>query len=361
MSEIKKIGILTSGGDCAGLNAAIAAATKRAILGYGWEVYGIVQGTMGLMNRPLNYIKLSTEMFGIDLTFKGGSFIGSVNKGDPLNYPMPDGSFKDRSDEIVAGYKELGIDALVAIGGDGSMRIIEKLTSLGNIKFVGIPKTIDNDVACTNYAIGFMTAVQEVTNCIERIHDTAMSHRRFIVVETMGREVGHIALNAGIAGCADVILIPEIPYDINIVVKKLKAAHAQKGYGVIVCSEAIIPKGGTQSFTEKVGHMKLFTGAGQRLGQEIETNTGIETRVSVLGHIQRGGRPIAFDRNLASAFGVRAVDLLANGKTGRLVALNAGQIVDMDLKEVNSIQQTVKINGNLVTTAKGLGISFGDE
>lgn len=360
-SNIKKIAVLTSGGDCAGLNAAISAVTKRATLEYGWDVFGIIEGTAGFMSRPLNYIKLTPEMFEIDLFRRGGSFLGSINKGDPFNYLMPDGTFKDRSMEIVEGYKQLGVDALVCIGGDGSMRIIEKLTSLGNIKFIGIPKTIDNDVACTNYAIGFNTAVEEVAQCIERVHDTAVSHRRFMVVETMGRDVGHIALHAGVAGLADVILIPEIPYDINIVVKKLNDIYAKKRHGVIVCSEAITPKNGEASFVEEKGRMRHFTGAGEKLAKELAEKTGVETKSTVLGYIQRGGSPSAFDRILATNFGVRAVDLLAKGETGKLVALHSGKIIDLNLKDVVTSQQPVNIEGNLVHTARGLGISFGDQ
>ena len=360
MSNIKKIGILTSGGDCAGLNAAIAAVTKKAVLDYGWEVYGIYDSTAGLMERPVRHIKLHPDMFGIETFRKGGTFLGTVNKGDPFNYPMKDGTFKDRSNEIIEGYRQLGLDALIAIGGDGSMRIIEKLTSMGNIKFIGIPKTIDNDVAFTDYSIGFMSAVDEAANCIERLHDTALSHRRVMVIETMGREVGHIALNAGICGSADIILIPEIPYDINIIANKVKEEYAKKQYVIVVCSEAIFPKGGEQSIIETKSHVKKFAGAGQKLGDQIEALTGIETRVSIPGHMQRGGSPISFDRILAAAFGTRAVELLKEGKNRRLVGTHSGELFDIDLEQVTSSQRAVDTEGFLMNTARGMGICFGD-
>lgn len=360
MSDIKKLGILTSGGDCAGLNTAIAAATKKAVLDYGWEVYGIYDSTAGLMQKPIKYTKLHPDMFDIELFKKGGTFLGTVNKGDPFNYPMPDGTFKDRSSEIMAGYRELGLDALIAIGGDGSMRIIEKLTSMGNIKFIGIPKTIDNDVAFTNYSIGFISAVDVASNCIERLHDTALSHRRVMIIETMGREVGHIALNAGICGKADVILIPEIPYDINVVINKIKEEYAKKQYAIVVCSEAVFPKNGTQSIIETRSAVKKFAGAGDKLGSDIEILTGIETRVSIPGHIQRGGSPTAFDRILASSFGVKAVELLKEGKTGRLVGINSGTLFDVDLSQVTSTQRAVEKDDYILNTARGLGICLGE-
>lgn len=361
MSTIKRIGILTSGGDCAGLNAAIAAVTSKAVLDYNWEVYGIIDSTVGLMNRPVTYINLHPNDFSIDLFKKGGSFLGTVNKGDPFNYPMPDGTTKDRSQEIVDGYKELGLDALIAIGGDGSMRIIEKLTSQGDIKFIGIPKTIDNDVAFTDYAIGFLSAVDEATNCIERLHDTALSHRRVMIIETMGREVGHLALNSGICGKADIILIPEIPYDINIVANKVREVYAQKQYVIIVCSEAIHLQDGEQSIIETSAHNKKFAGAGEKLSATIEQMTGLETRVSIPGHMQRGGSPISFDRLLATAFGVRAVELLAEGKDKRLVGMNSGQLFDIPLTQAAAAQRAVDTKGYVVNTARGMGICFGDK
>jgi 6-phosphofructokinase 1 len=360
MSEIKKIGVLTSGGDCSGLNAAIRAVVRRANQ-LGWEVYGIKEGTVGLMVRPLDVVKLTTENADVRLLRTGGTILKTVNKGDPFNYPMPDGSFKDRSQEIVDGYKQLGIDALVAIGGDGSMRIIEKITAMGNIKFIGIPKTIDNDVPFTEFPIGYMTAVDVAVECIERLHDTALSHKRVMITEVMGRDVGHLALYSGIAGGADIILIPEIPYDINVIAKKVKEVYnSGRDYVMIVTAEAAKNKAGDQAFSEN-NHVKRYGGVGNVIGAEIEKLTGLETRVSILGHIQRGGSPVALDRIIGSAFGVRAVDLLKDGKDKRVVGWMNRKVIDVELSEITSTSGNVDINGDLVKTARGLGISFGDQ
>ena len=359
--KIKKIGILTSGGDCSGLNAAIRAVFKRASNHYGIEVYGIIEGTVGLLERPLNYIKLTEDLCGVDMLMKGGTMLGTINKGDPFKFPMKDGTFKDRSFEIVDGYKELGLDGLIAIGGDGSMKIIEKITSLGNIPFIGIPKTIDNDVAFTDFSIGYMTALDVAIQNIQRIHDTALSHRRVMIVECMGRDVGHIALGAGIAGGADVILIPEIPYDMkNVADKILEVYKSGRKYAVIVCAEAAFPKGGEQYFSATIDNTKKYGGVAYKIGAEIEKLTSIETRVTVLGHTQRGGSPVVIDRLMASAFGVKAVDLLCSGANGRVVGWRSGKVIDISLEEVVKSYAPVDVKGDLVATAKGLGISFGE-
>jgi 6-phosphofructokinase 1 len=359
MSGIKKIGVLTSGGDCSGLNAAIRAVVKRATQ-LGWEVYGIQEGTVGLMQRPLGIIKLDDTNVNANFLRMGGTFLRTINKGDPFNYPMADGTFKDRSHEIVAGYKELGLDALIAIGGDGSMRIIEKITALGNIKFIGIPKTIDNDVPFTEFPIGFMTAVSVAVESIERLHDTALSHKRVMVAEVMGRDVGHLALHSGIAGGADVILIPEIPYDINAVAKKIKEVYnSGRNYAIIVCSEAATTKEGTQSFAAGAEN-KRYGGVGHIIGEAIEKLTGFETRVTTLGHTQRGGSPIPLDRIIASAFGVKAVELLNEGKDKRVVGWVNKKVIDVPLHDITSTSGAVDLGGDMVKTARGLDISFGE-
>ena len=357
--SIKKIGVLTSGGDCSGLNSAIRGVVRRANQ-LGWEVYGISEGTVGLMTRPMQYVKLDTSNTGIELLRTGGTILKTINKGDPFKYPMPDGTFKNRSMEIVDGYKELGLDALVAIGGDGSMRIIEKLTSLGNIRFIGIPKTIDNDVPFTEFPIGYMTAVGVAVENIERLHDTALSHKRVMVAEVMGRDVGHIALNAGIAAGADVILIPEIPYDMDKIAEKINSVYASgRDYAVVVCSEAAKAKDGTQVFSAGQDNRR-YGGVGNLIGESIERITGHDTRVTVLGHVQRGGSPIALDRIIGTAFGVRAVDLLNEGKNRRVLGWMNRQVIDVDLNEIVNTTGEVDINGDLVKTARGVGISFGD-
>ncbi len=359
MSKIKKIGVLTSGGDCSGLNAAIRSVVLRASQ-LGWDVYGIIESTVGLMNRPLNYIKLSPNDVNHELLSKSGTILRSMNKGDPFNYPMPDGTFKDRSLEIVAGYKELGIDALIVIGGDGSMKIIEKITDLGDIRFIGIPKTIDNDVPFTESPIGYQTALNVAVQNIESLHATAYSHERVMIIEVMGRDVGHIALNAGIGAGADVILIPEIPYDIDIVSKKVQSVYAtEKKYAIVVVSEAAVSKDGKQKYKAGLEN-KLYGGIAEELAGDIRKKTGLETRSIVLGHIQRSGSPCAYDRILASAFGVRAVDLLNEGKSKRVVGWLNRQVIDVDLAELTKTSGAVNIKSDLVKTARGLDISLGD-
>src|SRR5919199_4499608 len=226
MGEHKRIGILTSGGDCAGLNAVIRAVARRAVGTYNWEVLGICRATGGLMNRPPQVIPL--EMDKVDpLLTMGGTVLGTTNKGNPFAFPLPDGTVHDRSEEIIEGYHQLGLDALIGIGGDGSLAILRKIAQQGNLNFVGIPKTIDNDVGITERSIGFDTAVNIATEALDRLHFTAASHDRVMILEVMGRDAGHIAISAGIAGGADVILIPEIPYSLDNVCRKIRERHEQ--------------------------------------------------------------------------------------------------------------------------------------
>ena len=214
MSEIRTVGVLTSGGDCAGLNAVIRAVTYHAVQGYGWKVIGIYDGTAGLFERPLRYRELTMQTFDGPLLREGGTFLGTTTKGDPLHYPMPDGSYRDLSPQFAEGVRELGIDALIVIGGDGSMRIVSRLCERAGVGMVGVPKTIDNDVHGTQWSVGFATALTVVTEALDRLQPTAASHHRVMILEVMGRDAGHIALNGGIAGGADIILVPELPYSI---------------------------------------------------------------------------------------------------------------------------------------------------
>ena len=241
----KKIGVLTSGGDCAGLNAAIRAVVQRAVDGHGWEVVGILDATRGLLARPPAVTRLDLQLFDGTLLRMGGTILGTVNSGDPFAYPMPDGSRRDRSDEVIAGLHFLELDALIGIGGDGSLRILTRLAEQGGFQFIGIPKTIDNDVPLTEFSIGFATAVSTASEALDRLQPTAASHRRVMILEVMGRDAGHIALNAGIAGGADVILIPEIPYDIDKVAAKIEALRRRgRNHALVVCAEAARPVGG---------------------------------------------------------------------------------------------------------------------
>lgn len=364
-TKIKKIGVLTSGGDCAGLNAAIRAVAYRGIVGYGWDVYGIYEGTMGLMDCPPHVEKFTHKELVLqnpDLLRMGGTFLGTVNKGDPFAYPMPDGTKKDRSGEIVDGFRELGLDALIVIGGDGSMRIVNRLCQQGGISMVGIPKTIDNDVAGTEFAIGYMTALRKAVEAIDDLQPTARSHRRVMVLEVMGRDAGHIALNAGIAGGADVILIPEIKYDMDKVAEKINnVIKMGRNHSIVVVSEAVQPKkGGSKIMQEMADGEKRYGGVGNLIGAQIAEMTGAEVRVTNLGHIQRGGTPGAMDRQMATAFGVHAVDAVAAGRTGIMVAWQHRDIAEVSLDYVTSNYSSVDLNGAMVRTARGMGIALGD-
>ena len=359
-TKIKTIGLMTSGGDCAGLNAAIRAVVSHAIQHRGWRVLGIHDATHGLLRRPLDYEELTMALITGNILRLGGTILGTTNSGSPFRFPMPDGSRKDRSGEIVEGYRMLGLDGLIAIGGDGSLDILSRLTQQGGIPFIGIPKTIDNDVPLTEFSIGFSTALNTAVEALDRLQPTAASHDRVMVLEVMGRDAGHIALNAGIGGGADVILIPEIPFRIESIAKKiLELREAGRQHALVVCSEAARPVDGEAVFQRVEGGVR-YGGIGQRLAEDIAKATGAETRITVLGHVQRGGMPSAQDRIIASAFGVRAVDLLASGATGRMVAWQHREVVDVALSDVVAQTHRVDPGETMVRTARGLGICLGD-
>ncbi len=359
-TKIKTIGLMTSGGDCAGLNAAIRAVVSHAIQHHGWRVLGIHDATQGLLRRPLDYEELTMALITGNILRLGGTILGTVSSGSPFSVLMPDGARKDRSGEIVEGYRMLGLDGLIAIGGDGSLNILSRLTEQGGIPFIGIPKTIDNDVPLTEFSIGFSTALNTAVEALDRLQPTAASHDRVMVLEVMGRDAGHIALNAGIGGGADVILIPEIPFRIESIAKKiLDLREAGRPHALVICSEAARPVGGEAVFQRVEGGIR-YGGIGQRLADEIAKATGAETRITVLGHVQRGGMPSAQDRIIASAFGVRAVDLLASGATGRMVAWQHREVVDVALSDVIAQTHRVDPGETMVQTARGLGICLGD-
>ena len=360
-NETKTIGVLTSGGDCAGLNAVIRAVVHRAIENYGWRVLGIHEGTRGLMDRPVKYEELTLKLFTGNILRLGGTILGTTNKGDPFDFPMEDGTRKDRSEEFIGGYKELGLDGLVGIGGDGSLDILNRLTTQGGLKFIGVPKTIDNDVPLTDFSVGFSTAVSAAVEALDRLQPTAASHERVMVLEVMGRGAGHIALNAGIGGGADVILIPEIPYRMGPIAERIISLREQgRKHALVVCSEAARPVEGEIITKTEAGGQVRCGGIGHDLCDQISETTGAEMRVTVLGHVQRGGAPSSHDRIVASAFGVRAVDLLAAGQSGRMVAWQHRQVVDVLLDDVTSRTGNVDVTETLVQTARGLGICLGD-
>ncbi|MBD1831890.1 ATP-dependent 6-phosphofructokinase [Cyanobacteria bacterium FACHB-472] len=356
----KRIGILTSGGDCAGLNAVIRAVVHRAVGTYDWEVLGICRSTLGLMSSPPEVITLDIDQVDRLLTM-GGTVLGTTNKGDPFAFPLEDGSLRDRSEEIISGYHQLGLSALIGIGGDGSLALLRRLANQGGINLVGIPKTIDNDVGCTERSIGFDTAVNIATEALDRLHFTAASHSRVMILEVMGRDAGHIALNAGIAGGADIILIPEIPYTLEKVCDKIRDRQSKgKNFSIVIVSEAVCTlEGNPVKNMDRFGECRLG-GIGQYLAEQISISSGAETRVTVLGHVQRGGIPSSLDRLLGAAFGVAAVDLIADGKYDQVVTWQNREVVSVPIAEAIGQYRAVDPNDTLVKTARGLGICLGD-
>ncbi len=358
----KRIGILTSGGDCAGLNPVIRAVTQRSVADFGWTLIGIEQGTMGLLSDPPRFQELSRGALAGDLLRRGGTILGSTNFGDPFAFPEADGGTRDRSDEFIAAYRRLGLDALIGIGGDGSLQILRRLAIKGGINLIGIPKTIDNDIGLTETSIGFDTAVMVATEALDRLQPTAASHSRVMVIEVMGRDAGHIALAAGIAGGADVILIPEIPYQLEAVGEHLARLRGSgRNFALVVVAEAVPTESGERRKLAHTAGDQTYGGIGQYVAERIARATGAITRAIVLGHVQRGGSPTWHDRLIASAFGVRAVELIAAGTFDRMVAWQTRQVVDVALADAVASYRNVDVEGTLVRTARGLGICLGDK
>jgi 6-phosphofructokinase 1 len=362
MSSAKALGVLTSGGDCAGLNAVIRAVVVRAVQGNGWRVFGILHGTQGLMRRPVDATALDLDSASPNMVRMAGTVLGTSSRGDPFAYPMPDGSLKDRSDEVIEGVRLLGLDALIGIGGDGSLAILRRLAQQGDIPFVGIPKTIDNDVGATESSVGYHTAVMVATEAIDRLQPTAASHDRVMILEVMGRDSGQIALAAGIAGGADVILVPEIPYNVDVVASHIsRLRHGAHNFAIVVVAEAVRDTTGEPVQRQHAQGSATYGGIGHVLGEALARLTGAETRVTVLGHVQRGGQPTWDDRLVASAFGVHAVDLIAAGKFDRLVTWQNRRVVDVPLTAAFEPTQRIASDDTLVHTARGLGICLGDK
>ena len=358
---VKKIAILTSGGDCAGLNAVIRAVTIRAHNKYKWEIYGIKDGTLGLLKQPLDIVKLEPKNFEGNLMKMGGTFLGSNNKGNPFKKFTHNGKKIDSTDLIIQGFKTMGIDALIGIGGDGSLKILQSLTKKGNINFVGIPKTIDNDVKDNELSIGYDTAVDVATNALDMLQPTAASHRRAMILEVMGRDAGHIALNSGIAGGADIILIPEIPYSIKSIAKHIENLRSVgRNHALIVVAEAVKKENGKKATVKYVDGEVRLGGIGNYLGDEIYKITNAETRVTVLGHVQRGAQPTHRDRLIASAFGIYATDLIAKKKFNRVVVWKDRGVQDLPITQVAGYSKTIQRNDPLIKVAKGLGIYIGE-
>jgi 6-phosphofructokinase 1 len=366
-SPIKKIAISTGGGDAPGLNAVIKAVTVSA-LRRGWEVFGIRDGFNGIMFPELypdgGFVHLSRESVR-GITHLGGTIIGTTNRNNPLRFPLTDqqGNVEvvDRTDEIVRALRLHFIDALISIGGDGSLEIANALHKKG-VRVIGVPKTIDNDLDKTVITFGFDTAIGFATECLDRLHTTAASHGRIMVVEVMGRYAGWIALHCGIAGSADAILIPEIPFDIQKVAQKIaRRDDIGRNFSIVVVSEAARPIGGNIVAKPQFGRQELLGGIGQHVAAELEKLTGKETRLVVLGHLLRGGSPTAFDRLVALRFGAAAVRALAEGMDGVMVALDPPNVRYVPLEKVTSRTKKVPLDSDTILTARDLGICLGDE
>jgi ATP-dependent phosphofructokinase / diphosphate-dependent phosphofructokinase len=363
VAEIRRIAVSTGGGDAPGLNAVIRAVVLAAV-SREWEVLGIRKGFGGLLGDAGTVRLDSDSVRGI--THLGGTILGTTNRGNPFDWPVqqPDGSIRtvDRSDELIAALDAQQVDALIVIGGDGSLRIAQGLAQKG-VPVVGVPKTIDNDLAVTQVTFGFHTAVQTATDAIDKLHSTAESHERVMVVEVMGRNTGWIALHAGISATADVILIPEIPYDIAKVCEKVERRYANgRNFAIIVAAEGAHPADGTESLVEgaQPGTAKRYGGIAEQVGREIAERTGREVRTLVLGHLQRGGTPTAYDRLIALRFGAAAVRCVSERRFGTMVALDPPEIHAVPLEDAIRQIKTVPINSDTVITARDFDISFGD-
>ncbi len=364
---MKRVMLATGGGDCPGLNAVLRAFVKRAHQEHDWEVLGCIQSFNGILKEPTE-LKILTPETVSGIHFRGGTIIGTTNKGGPFAWPVKryDGTWEavDRSDEMIRKCQLLGIDAVVNIGGDGSQRISQKLYEKG-LPIIGIPKTIDNDLAATDMTFGFQTAVQIATEALDKLVTTAESHNRVLIMEVMGRDAGWIALNSAIAGGAEVCLIPEIPYDINSIMSVLNERRKRgKNFAVIVTSEGAKPIDGTVSSVknDEIGNENIkLSGAAVRLREELKAaGCLLDIRETILGHLQRGGTPIAFDRILATQFGVKGFEMVKNGDFGQMVSYRHPNIVSVSLAEAVSKMSFVEVTSNLIKTARGIGIGLGD-
>jgi 6-phosphofructokinase 1 len=361
MSEIRTIGVTTGGGDCPGLNAVIRAVTRAAILQYGWRVIGIPDGFDGLIFPERSFELTLTSVANILAI--GGTILGTTNRGNPFQYKeVRDGQtiLHDVSKDVIENGAKLGIDALVIIGGDGTQKIALEFHRRG-LKVVGVPKTIDNDLSATETTFGFDTALHTATDAIDKLFTTAESHHRVMVLEVMGRDAGWIALESGLAGGAHVILIPEIPFSIENVCRAI-AERERSGYRftIVVVAEGVKLSAELEAKFAQERHTMRAGEAGNTIGDAIARASGKEVRVTVLGHLQRGGSPSPFDRILSTRFGVAAVELLAKGCYGYMVCLRSGDIHSVPIADAVGVMKTVDPEGRLVQTARAIGVCFGD-
>lgn len=364
---IKRIAVMTGGGDAPGLNAVIRAVVITA-LSYGWECFGIRDSYDGLLEperyREGGVIHLTRESVR-GITHLGGTILGTTNKGDPFAYPLVGANgqveLTDRSVELIRALRQHQFDALIIIGGDGTLSIAYALTQNGGPPVMGVPKTIDNDLAQTTVTFGFDTAVSFATECLDRLHATGHAHSRVMVVEVMGRNAGWIALEAGVAGTADVILIPEIPYDINRVAAKIKKREEQgHHFAIVVVAEGARPQQGTVSMVERPGGAQRLGRIGEKVAEELQTLTGKDVRAVTLGHLLRGGTPTAFDRLISLRFGAAAIRGLAAGQRNVMVALDPPTVRYVPLAEATRQIKLVPLDSDIIQTARELGISLGD-
>lgn len=363
----KRVLILTGGGDCPGLNAVIRAIVKRSARERDWEILGSYEAFNGILREPMDMIVLD-EKKTAGIHVMGGTIIGTTNKGGPFAWPVKneDGSWTtvDRSEELLRKLQYQNIDAVINIGGDGSQSISQRLYEMG-CNIIGVPKTIDNDLAGTDFTFGFQTAVEIATDAVDKLVTTAASHNRIFILEVMGRDAGWIALHAAVAGGAEICLIPEIPYDINIIKERIhRRITLGRGFANIVIAEGAKPKDGdvVSQKSNEVGYQNVrLGGAGMRLQQEL-INTGLENdvRTTILGHLQRGGAPCAYDRVLATQFGTKAFEMVLEKDFGKMVAYKHPDIVSLPIKDAISQYNTIKSDDRLLKTARGIGICMGD-
>lgn len=356
----RRIGILTGGGDAPGLNAVIRGFVKRAVREYEWEIIGIEDAFNGLLSTPrrLHHLDLVACK---GLLHRGGTMLGTTNRGNPFEMVQPDGTVKNIAAELVAAIHEERLEGIVQIGGDGTQAIGLRLMQDYGVPVVGVPKTIDNDLSCTDYTFGFQSAVDVATEALDRLHTTAESHDRVLFLEVMGRDAGHIALSAGIAGGADVILIPELPYDPRLVADKVHQRQAVgRPFTIVVVAEGALPAtAGELSPSERKRRLNAGGGAASIAMAQLEGLIDAEMRACVLGHLQRGGSPVPFDRVLATRFGVAAVDLVAQNRWGEMVRLHNGIVDGVPIEQAVATYRYCDPDGELVRTARAVGVEFG--
>jgi len=361
---MKRIAVLTGGGDAPGLNAVIRAVVKTAISDHNLEVLGVKDGFDGFLEKN-GVIPLSISSVSGILP-RGGTILGTANRGNPFARRVLHGDqvvVEDASDDVIMRIEDLALDALIVIGGDGTLKIAQELYERG-VPVIGVPKTIDNDIGGTDFSFGFDTSVNIAMEAFDRLHTTAEAHHRVMLLELMGRDAGFIALYAGIAGGADVILIPEIPFNYASICRKVQSRiNSDHHFSLISVAEGAVPAGEEPVYKSAGDGITVarLGGIGHVVAEELANRCGYETRVTVLGHLQRGGSPTAFDRNLCSRFGSAAVRLAVSAGFGRMVGLHAARVVDVSLAEALATPKRVDIHGDTVMTARSVGISFGDE